>query len=153
MDELGFDVPSTDFCRVFNLTHLYRHFMFEGIGMRQMLDYYFILLNTDCSDRDKELELIKELGMKKFTAAVMWVLVDVLFLPKEKMICEADEKEGRYLLNEVLEMGNFGKADKRYRNDGARMRLLKKWSHLILHYPSEVVWNPIWILCRKFKKY
>lgn len=153
LESLGFDIPSDDFSRVFNLTHLYRHFMFEGVGMRQLLDYYFILMNTNCSDKIEELNLIKRLGMKKFTASVMWVLSELFLMPKEMMICEADEKEGRYLLNEVMEMGNFGKADKRYKNNGVQMRLLKKWSHLILHYPSEVVWNPIWILCRKFKKY
>ena len=153
LDGLGFYIPPDGFSRVFNLTHLYRHFIFEGVGMRQLLDYYFIMLNTTCSDKIEEKKLIKRFGMMRFTSAVMWVLVELFHMPKEVMICEADEKEGKYLLNEVMEMGNFGKADKRYKHDGVKIKLFKKWLHLIRHYPSEVVWNPIWILWRKIKRY
>ena len=69
------------------------------------------------------------------------------------MICAPNAGEGQFLLNEIIQMGNFGKGDLRYRRDNAQVRLLKKWAHLVLHYPSEVLWNPVWILCRKIKKY
>lgn len=153
IDEMGVNIPSDDFNRIFNLTHLYRHFMFEGVGLRQLLDYYYILIRTACSDRDAELCLIKKLNLMDFTAAVMWVLSELFQLHEEKMICMVNEKEGRFLLNEVMRMGNFGRGDERYENDGARIKLMKKWVHLVTHYPSEVVWNPIWILCRKIRKY
>ena len=32
-----------DFNRVFQMSHLMHHFFFEGIGLRQMIDYYYLL--------------------------------------------------------------------------------------------------------------
>ena len=36
-------VPTTAFNVVYQLTHLYHHFFDEGIGMRQIIDYYFVI--------------------------------------------------------------------------------------------------------------
>lgn len=35
-------IPTTAFNVVYQLTHLYHHFFDEGIGMRQIIDYYFV---------------------------------------------------------------------------------------------------------------
>ena len=43
MTDKGFAVPPIEFNRVFILTHIYRHFLFEGIGLRQLMDYYLLL--------------------------------------------------------------------------------------------------------------
>lgn len=153
LEEYGFDIPSDDFNRVFNLSHLYRHFMFEGVGLRQVLDYYYVLMNTTCSDSLAEQNLICRLGMKKFASALMWVLKVLFALPGDKFLFSPDEKEGRFLLEEIMQMGNFGRGDTRNSEDRVQVRMLKKWAHLLLHYPSEVIWNPVWIICRKLKKY
>ena len=44
--------------------------------------------------------------MFKFTSAVMWVLME--FLP-----CKPNQKEGRFLLSEILKAGNLGHYDVR----------------------------------------
>ena len=36
-------IPTTAFNVVFQLTHLYHHFFDEGIGMRQIIDYYYVV--------------------------------------------------------------------------------------------------------------
>ena len=36
-------VPTTAFNVIYQLTHLYHHFFDEGIGMRQIVDYYFVI--------------------------------------------------------------------------------------------------------------
>ena len=36
-------IPTTAFNVVYQLTHLYHHFFDEGIGMRQIIDYYFVI--------------------------------------------------------------------------------------------------------------
>ena len=36
-------VPTTAFNVVYQLTHLYHHFFDEGIGMRQIIDYYYVV--------------------------------------------------------------------------------------------------------------
>ena len=36
-------IPTTAFNVVYQLTHLYHHFFDEGIGMRQIIDYYYVV--------------------------------------------------------------------------------------------------------------
>ena len=38
LTDKGFAVPPASFNRVFILTHIYRHFLFEGVGLRQVMD-------------------------------------------------------------------------------------------------------------------
>ena len=40
-------VPKVEFNLIFQLTHIFTHLMNEGIGLRQLLDYFFLLKNTD----------------------------------------------------------------------------------------------------------
>ncbi len=39
-------VPTVSFNVIYQLCHLYHHFFDEGIGMRQMIDYYFVIQNA-----------------------------------------------------------------------------------------------------------
>ena len=39
-------IPTVEFNLIFQLTHIYAHLMNEGIGLRQLLDYYYVL--CDC---------------------------------------------------------------------------------------------------------
>lgn len=36
-------IPTAEFNLIFQLTHIYAHLMNEGIGLRQLLDYYYVL--------------------------------------------------------------------------------------------------------------
>ena len=36
-------IPTTAFNVIYQLTHLYHHFFDEGIGMRQIIDYYYVV--------------------------------------------------------------------------------------------------------------
>ena len=36
-------MPTTAFNVIYQLTHLYHHFFDEGIGMRQIIDYYYVV--------------------------------------------------------------------------------------------------------------
>ena len=36
-------IPTVEFNLIFQLTHIYGHLMNEGIGLRQLLDYYFVV--------------------------------------------------------------------------------------------------------------
>ena len=38
-------IPTTAFNVVYQLTHLYHHFFDEGIGMRQIIDYYYVVIS------------------------------------------------------------------------------------------------------------
>ena len=84
-------------------------------------------------------------------------------LQKEYMICEPDEKAGRFLLNEIKRAGNFGQYDPRIReaHSGGIVKLymknVKRIFGMVRYYPSEVLWAPLWkiwhFVWRKAKGY
>lgn len=155
MTEKGFAVPSLEFNRIFIITHIYRHFLFEGIGLRQLMDYYFVLRNVNDNDNRNANanKALREMGLLRFAAAVMWVLGRVFGLEREYMLCEPDEKEGCFILDEIMQTGNFGQSDSRYRGYGKLRRMSRHGLHLLIHYPSEVIWTPIWLVYHRIWKY
>lgn len=143
-------IPTTAFNVVYQLTHLYHHFFDEGIGMRQIIDYYYVV-NTDelLVIRDALQKELKYLGLWKFARAVMYVLHEVLGLPEEKMIAPMDEKRGKLLLAEILNGGNFGRHFTKYghftQQGMAKKYFLKIWRnmHFVRFYPAEALSEPI----------
>ena len=154
LEEKGFAVPPYQFNVIFILTHIYRHFLFEGVGLRQVMDYYFVLKSDEGSKKEYVAKILRALRLEKFARAVMWVMKTQFELEDDYLICESDEKEGKFLLNEIMMSGNFGQTDKRYQYKRFyNIRILSsRWSHLLLHYPSEVIWSPIWIVFHWFWK-
>lgn len=143
-------VPTLAFNRVFILVHIYRHFFYEGIGLRQMLDYYYVLCQGTTDGECKETtEILKSLGMIRFARAVMYVLQTVFGMEDKYLLVDADEKEGRFLLNEILLAGNFGHHDPRvgYGRSASPLQLfwrrVGRSSRFVFRYPSEAIWNPI----------
>ncbi len=236
-------VPTTAFNVVYVLSHLYRHVFTEGIGLRQLLDYYYVLenayccySNTDCADKSSSntdgdflttnntnctnavgditdgspltanntkqrsaaegkayctnavggitdgsplttnntkhrsaaegkayctnavggvtdgealWRDLKRLGLWKFAGAVMYVLHEVFGLPEEKMIAPMDEKEGRFLLDEIMRGGNFGQHDTRLgskegEGKGRRwLRMSLRNLRFARHYPLEALSEPL----------
>ena len=92
---------------------------------------------------------LKYLGLWKFAGAVMYVLHEVLGLPKEKMIAPKDEKRGKLLLTEILNGGNFGKHFTKYggftHQSMGKKYFLKIWRnmHFVRYYPAEALCEPI----------
>mgnify|MGYP000312042828 FL=1 len=71
-------IPTSSFNVVYQLTHLYHHFFDEGIGMRQIIDYYYVVNNGELLViRDSLQKELKHLGLWKFAGAVMFVLHEV----------------------------------------------------------------------------
>lgn len=74
-------------------------------------------------------------------------------MPKEWMFWEADEKEGRYILEQVMAGGNFGHYNERLMHGkgkmGAVMAILKHNVHLLGHYPANTLWAPVWVVWHK----
>ena len=143
-------VPTSAFNVVYQLTHLYHHFFDEGIGMRQIIDYYYVVNNDELLViRDTLQKELKHLGLWKFAGAVMFVLHEVLGLPEEKMIAPMDEKRGKLLLAEILNGGNFGRHFTKYghftQQGMAKKYFLKIWRnmHFVRYYPAEALSEPI----------
>ena len=143
-------IPTSAFNVEYQLCHLYHHFFDEGIGMRQIIDYYYVVNNDELLViRDTLQRELKHLGLWKFAGAVMFVLHEVLGLPEEKMIAPMDEKRGKLLLAEILNGGNFGQYFTKYghftQQGMAKKYFLKIWRnmHFVRYYPAEALSEPI----------
>ena len=143
-------IPTTAFNVIYQLTHLYHHFFDEGIGMRQIIDYYYVVNNDGLlAIKDTLQKELKHLGLWKFAMAVMYVLHEALGLSDEKMIAPMDEKRGKLLLTEILNGGNFGKHFTKYghftQQGMAKKYFLKIWRnmHFVRYYPAEALSEPI----------
>ena len=143
-------IPTTAFNVIYQLTHLYHHFFDEGIGMRQIIDYYYVVNNDELLViRDTLQRELKYLGLWKFAGAVMYVLHEALGLSGEKMIAPMDEKRGKLLLAEILNGGNFGRHFTKYghftQQGMAKKYFLKIWRnmHFVRYYPAEALCEPL----------
>ena len=143
-------IPTTAFNVIYQLTHLYHHFFDEGIGMRQIIDYYYVVNNDELLViRDTLQRELKHLGLWKFAGAVMYVLHEALGLSEEKMIAPMDEKRGKLLLAEILNGGNFGRHFTKYggftHQSMGKKYFLKIWRnmHFVRYYPAEALSEPI----------
>lgn len=144
-------VPTSSFNVIYQLCHLYHHFFDEGIGLRQIIDYYYVInsfqkIKADLSSLQRQLN---HLGLRKFAGAVMYVLNEVLGLPEDKIIQPKDARRGKLLLSEILSGGNFGKHYIKYgqftRQSMSKKYFLKIWRnlHFVRYYPSEALSEPI----------
>ena len=241
-------IPTVEFNLIFQLTHIFSHLMNEGIGLRQLVDYYYVLCDfykvyqksskitpslftlkegstshpdpltlrgeggnrpTRCSeplrskdggpskvspdsagwDRqdaigdmtsatastdssataarsssiaiDRVQEELKELGLWKFAGGIMYIMQEVFGMPASRLIVPPNEKYGRFVLNEVLEAGNFGRHDARNRFGrsklGHNLQRVYRDIRLVRYFPAEAlceplfrIWHFFWRL--KYKK-
>ena len=236
-------IPTVEFNLIFQLTHIFAHLMNEGIGLRQLLDYYYVLcdfykvyqksskitpslftlkegstshpdpltlrgeggnrptrcseplrskdggpskVSPDCAgwDRlsiegdnstgsttavtssastalDEVQEELKKLGLWKFAGGIMYIMQEVFGMPASRLIVPPNEKYGKFVLNEVLEAGNFGRHDARNRFGrsqlGHNLQRVYRDMRLVKFFPAEAlceplfrIWHFFWRL--KYKK-
>ena len=224
-------IPTVEFNLIFQLTHIFSHLMNEGIGLRQLLDYYYVLcdfckvyqnfsnpsvslskgsstfspspsssgsgdvtapsrcseplrskvggpskVSPDCAgwDRrdaigdmtsatastdssataarsstaiDRVQEELKELGLWRFAGAIMYIMQEVFGMPASRLIVPPNEKYGKFVLNEVLEAGNFGRHDARNRFGrsqlGHNLQRVYRDIRLVRYFPAEALCEPL----------
>ena len=161
-------VPQVSFNVFYILSHLYRHIFTEGIGLRQLLDCYFVLVKwhtdlTNLTDSNKSLpqmteintdldalrHKLKYLGLWKFAQAVMFVMKEVFGLSEDRMIAPMDEREGRFLLDEIMRGGNFGQYDDRMGSKIGESKMHRYFRmnlrnlRFVKHYPTEALSEPL----------
>ena len=223
-------IPTVEFNLIFQLTHIFSHLMNEGIGLRQLLDYYYVLcdfykvyqnfskthpssltlkggstafpkplspqgtgdvtapprrseplrskvggpskVSSDCAgwDRlsiegdnsagsttavtssastalDEVQKELKELGLWKFAEGIMYIMQEVFGMPASRLIVPPNEKYGKFVLNEVLEAGNFGRHDARNRFGrsqlGHNLQRVYRDIRLVRYFPGEALCEPI----------
>ena len=155
-------VPTAEFNIVFQLAHMMHHFFDEGIGLRQFVDYYFVLMAadfTDCADNKGFGETLRYLGLWNFAGAVMYVMREVFRLEERYMIAPVDELRGKTLMTEILKGGNFGRHSGLTKHSAGGKYFAKTWRNmqLVREYPAEALceplfrtWHFFWRQWRKF---
>ena len=237
-------IPTVEFNLIFQLTHIFSHLMNEGIGLRQLLDYYYVLcdfykvyqksskthpssltlkggstafpkplspqgtgdvtapprrseplrskvggpskVSPNCAGWDRlsiegdnsagsttavtssastaldvVQEELKELGLWKFAGGIMYIMQEVFGMPASRLIIPPNEKYGKFVQNEVLEAGNFGRHDARNRFGrsqlGHNLQRVYRDIRLVRYFPGEAlceplfrIWHFFWRL--KYKK-
>lgn len=116
VDGAVFNATSLRFNVIYQLLHVYKHLLEEGIGLRQMLDYYMVLrrwAEAGEGNNDEVMRLLHRFDCDRFAAACMYVLQQVFLMPDALLICRPDARFGEFLLQEILRAGNFGHADVR----------------------------------------
>ena len=222
-------IPTVEFNLIFQLTHIFSHLMNEGIGLRQLLDYYYVLcdfykvyqnfskthpssltikggstafpkplspqgtgdvtalrcseplrskvggpskVSPDCagwnrlsiegdnsagsttavtSSASTALDVVqkelKELGLWKFAGGIMYIMQEVFGMPASRLIVPPNEKYGKFVLNEVLEAGNFGRHDARNRfgssKFGHNLQRVYRDIRLVRYFPAEALCEPL----------
>ena len=238
-------IPTVEFNLIFQLTHIYAHLMNEGIGLRQLVDYYYVLcdfykvyqnfsnpsvslskgsstfspspssmvftppsvppfpgdrnlrsgdvtapsrcseplrskdggpskVSPNCAgwDRrdaigdmtsataarssfaanssaaiDRVQKELKELGLWKFAGGIMYIMQEVFGMPASRLIVPPNEKYGKFVLNEVLEAGNFGRHDARNRFGrsklGHNLQRVYRDIRLVRYFPAEALCEPL----------
>ena len=154
----GVEIPclKVDEDLIYQMNHIYRHLIDEGVGLRQVVDYYYLLQSWNklhTRSKEETMKIISWLGMKRFAGALMYVLREVCGMPAEYLLCKPSEKDGRFLMNEIMLSGNFGHNDPRMGNVAtggylkSRMsqacRRFKRNMRFLTSYPGEVIWEPI----------
>lgn len=148
----GFTHTTVDFDLVFSIVHIYRHIFSEGIGLRQLMDYYYILMHSSVEQRRDAFDVLKSLTMANFVGGIMWILHACFGMKEEYLLCAVNERHGKYLLSEILAAGNFGQYDDRMLRINKEKRFergfiqLKRNLRFVGYYPSEVLWSPFWKL-------
>ena len=142
-------IPTVEFNIIFQLTHIYAHLMNEGIGLRQLLDYYFVLsmLSVNCEMLTSLQQELKELGLWKFAGAIMYIMQEMFGMHASRLIVPPNEKCGKFVLNEVLETGNFGRHDARNRFGrsqlGHNLQRVYRDMRLVRYFPTEALCEPL----------
>jgi hypothetical protein len=157
IDGKSIPVMKVDEDVIYQMNHIYRHLIDEGVGLRQVVDYFYLLTVWNKEHKRSKAETMKIvswLGMKKFAGALMYVLREVCGMRESLLLCPVSVKDGQFLMSEILLSGNFGHGDPRVgasgsegsyltRRVGQALRRFKRNIRFFTSYPGEVIWEPI----------
>lgn len=144
-----FPTPTIDFNLVYCCVHIYRHIFDEGIGLRQLTDYYYILHASSAEQRKQAYGILCSFKMKRFVGAVMYVLKYFFEIDDDMLLCKTNKIQGEKLLHGILRGGNFGHHNPQNKHGNENIifraiRIIRHNSAIFVDYPSEVFWSPLW---------
>ena len=142
------NIPTVDFNIIYQLSHMQRHFFNGGIGLRHLIDFYFLLKKAYNHVSLDMIELqLKNLGLFRFTRAIMWLLKETIGIDEKYLIIAPEEKSGLLLKDEIEKGGNFGKYDQRWskkiKERSTTLSIIARNLKMMWLFPEEALSVPI----------
>lgn len=82
-------IPDALFNSVYLLIHMYSHYVYERMNVRQLMDYYFVLQTEVVQQNRKEIvQLLKQFGLYRFACLVMGMLKVMFDIDDSLLLCE-----------------------------------------------------------------
>lgn len=123
-----------DFNAIYQPLHLFKHLLREGITLRQLLDYYFLLKQEPNTDK----EMLRRFGIDVFCSDLQAVALNLF---ENKPIFSESELR---LLEEVKQ--DITEASQQAVDEWGRFK------RVVWMYPGEVLWRPwFWIFQKAWK--
>ena len=89
---------------------------------------------------------IRRFKLEKFTGALVYAMQQMFAFDPADFPIAPSPKHGKFLMQEIMLAGNFGKYDNRYISKKSTGALLynntRRFFTLIRHYPHEALWAP-----------
>ena len=98
---------------------VYRLFLEQRLNMRVVIDYYFLLRQTEGRYETLKMGVMSDLvlgwfGIRRFARGLMWVLKETMGMDRSQMLCKPWGQEGRFLIQEMLDGHRRWEMLKRY---------------------------------------
>lgn len=145
-------------------THILKHALVLGVGLRQLCDLAMAYRFYQGSYDTKRLkEIIQRLGLRKWTELLHSVLVEVIGLPESCLPFPLEKRrEVHGLMRQVWKDGNFGMhrdEQESYQQKGrwGKMKYMvsgfsEKVNGLVRYAPGECFWRPVGLLKHRLLK-
>ena len=158
--ETAFVAPSLTMNLFYALLHIYNHILSSRIGLKQVIDYYFLLRTANANfgtfENGETLEnVLRQFGMYRFAGGMMWLLQEITGLERHYMFCDPLERDGRFLLDKVIMPIDDDKGERHThmaKDKDVMMFVFKRSSILMTRYPSDALWSPLWLVGQRFYK-
>ena len=101
--------PTPDFNVIFQLSHILRHYIYEGIALKQFVDYFYTMKeytsykrNYGAKGQDELIShTLRNLGMLKFAKVMMYIMYE-LGIEEQNLYTEINEKGGKTVLDSIV---------------------------------------------------
>ena len=150
-----FTTPTSDFNIVFQLAHVMRHYLYEGISLKQLIDYFYVLKvhfqtsHNNCYQHNDFQHILKKMGLLKFAKTIMYIMHEGLGLEPDYLYAKEDKKGGKLILDSILnekEAKGFALHNMhdltQYKSISERQELkLYRTIKLFPYFPGETIWG------------
>lgn len=145
-------IPTPEFNIIFQLSHILRHYIYEGISLKQFVDYFYVLkkyrLHIGNENNDKLSSFLSDLGMIRFASVIMYIM-HVLGLTEDSLFTKMNEKGGRIILDSIVNEEDVHSTSLHNMNDLSKYNSVKERQRikvyrtvkLFPYFPGETIWG------------